>query len=417
MQDKEMSRVQLLISHKRYQDAEKIIKELLTNEPNNINLLATYAELSLQLKESNRATALIDNAIGLAPDYGHLFYIKSRICLDQDKWQEAEDNIQIAINNDPFDSDFFALHAQIKLSRKQFEKSLNIANQALEIDPENLLALNVRSTALNKLDRTEESYSSIQGALREDPNNPYTHANFGWGLLEKGDHEKALIHFKEALKADADFEFAQAGMLEAIKASNPIYRLFLKYAFWMSNLTSKYQWGVIIGFYLGFRFLNKIAAANPDLQPFLNPLLVILALIAFSTWVITPISNLFLRFNKYGKVLLDDKEKMSSNFVALSFSLFVIGGLLYLLLGHSGYIALALFGFTMMVPLSHIFAPSKYKNTFFIYSIVMAVIGTLAVGISFNTNDIINPVSIIYFLGFIAFQWGANFLFIKEDDR
>ena len=32
--------------------------------------------------------------------------------------------------------------------------------------------------------------------MREDPNNSYTHANYGWGLLEKGNHKKALEHFK-----------------------------------------------------------------------------------------------------------------------------------------------------------------------------------------------------------------------------
>lgn len=119
----------------------------------------------------------------------------------------------------------------------------------MEIDAENLSALNARSTALNKLNRKEESFETIQDALREDPNDAYTHANYGWGLLEKGHHKEALDHFKEALANDPSFEYAQLGMLQAIKANNPIYRVFLKYSFWMSNLTAKYQWGVIIGFY------------------------------------------------------------------------------------------------------------------------------------------------------------------------
>ena len=90
--------------------------------------------------------------------------------------------------------------ANFKLSRKKYEEALEIANEALEIDAENILALNTRSTSLLKLNRKEESFETIEGALREDPNNAYTHANFGWGLLEKGDHKKALEHFREALK-------------------------------------------------------------------------------------------------------------------------------------------------------------------------------------------------------------------------
>ena len=124
-------------------------------------------------------------------------------------------------------------------------------------------------------------------------------------------HKKALEHFKEALTNDPTFKYAQAGMMQALKATNPIYRLFLKYSFWMNNLTAKYQWGVIIGFYLGFKALKTIARNNEALQPYLTPLIIALALVAFSTWVIAPISNLFLRFNKYGQLLLDKKEKMS----------------------------------------------------------------------------------------------------------
>src|SRR5690606_2150752 len=113
--------------------------------------------------------------------------------------------------------------------------------------------------ALIKLDRSEESFETIEGALREDPNNAFTHANYGWGLLEKGNHTKAMEHFKEALSHSPNLDYAQAGMLEAIKATNPIYRLFLKYAFWMGNMAAKFQWGFIIAFYILFRVIRSTA--------------------------------------------------------------------------------------------------------------------------------------------------------------
>ena len=83
---------------------------------------------------------------------------------------------------------------------------MELADRSLEIDAENLLGLNTRSTALLKLNKSEESFSTIEGALREDPNNAYTHANYGWGLLEKGSHKKALEHFKESLKHNPNFD-------------------------------------------------------------------------------------------------------------------------------------------------------------------------------------------------------------------
>jgi hypothetical protein len=242
----------------------------------------------------------------------------------------------------------------------------------------------------------------------------HIHANYGWGLLEKGEHKKALEHFKEALTNDPTFAYAQAGMLEALKASNPVYRIFLKYSFWMSNLTAKYQWTVIIGFYLGFRALKIIASNNEALQPYLVPLIIVLGLMAFSTWVIAPISNLFLRFNKYGQLLLDKKEKMSSNLVAVSLAAFVVGLLLYFLSSDEKMLTISVFGFAMMLPLGTMFSPSKNKYALLIYTITLAAIGFIAIGLSFSTGEIFNLMTVIFILGFVGFQWIANYMLIKE---
>jgi tetratricopeptide (TPR) repeat protein len=417
MSDPRAQKVQILIQQKKFSEAEKILADLLTGDANNIQYLSLLAEVFLQQNKFDQATRIVDNAIGMAPDVPYLFYLKCRIAIQQDKLAEAEKYIGQAIELDPADADYFALLANIKLARKQFGEALETANRALELDAENLLALNTRSTALNKLNRTEESFQTIQGALREDPNSAYTHANYGWGLLEKGDHKKALEHFKEALTNDPSFTYAQAGMLEALKATNPVYRLFLKYSFWMSNLTAKYQWAVIIGFYVGFRFLKNLARNNEALAPYLTPLVIALGLVAFSTWIIAPVSNLFLRFNKYGQLLLDKKEKMSSNFVAISLGVCLVGIILYFALSDEKFLTLAVFGFAMMLPLGSMFAPSKNKYGLLIYTIALAVVGTIAIVQTFATGEMFNLMTVIFIFGFVAFQWLANFMLIRQDNR
>jgi len=416
-EDNRLSKVEILIQQKKFQEAERILTDLLTEDSNNIHFLSLLAEVNLQQDKFDIANSIIENAIGLSPDSAYLFYIKSRIALHQDKLSEAEKNINQAIELDSYDADYFALLANIKLGRKQFEEALKTANEALEIDAENLLALNTRSTALNKLNRSEESFKTIEGALREDPNNAYTHANYGWGLLEKGDHKKALEHFKEALTNDPTFEYAQSGMLVALKATNPIYRIFLKYSFFMSNLTAKYQWGVIIGFYLSFRALKTIAQKNEDLQPYLIPLIIAIAFIAFSTWIISPISNLFLRFNKYGQLLLHRKEKMSSNFVAISLGVFVVGLLSYIALSDEKMLTIAVFGFAMMLPLGKMFSPSKNKYGLLIYTIALALVGLIAIGLTFSTGEMFNLMTVVFVFGFVLFQWVANYVLIREDNQ
>lgn len=417
MEDTRLSRISILFQQGKFAEAERVLKDLLTGDSNNVHLLSMLAEACLQQNKFDVARSIIDNAIGLSPAIPDLFYVKSRIAIQQDKYDEAEENIQHSIVLDPYDADYFALFANIKLVRKRYQEALELADEALAIDAENLLALNTRSTALLKLNNSEASFRTIEGALRGDPNNAYTHANYGWGLLEKGDHKKALVHFKESLKNNPNFEYAQSGMTEALKAGNPVYRLFLKYAFWMSNLTAKYQWGVIIGFYLGVRIINAVADANESLQPLLMPVIIALALFAFSTWVIKPISNLFLRFNAYGQFLLSRKEKMSSNLVAASLLASIVGVLCYFILADEKFLTIAAFGFAMMVPLSDMFARSKQKNILLFYTIAMAIVGISAVGITFATGEMFNEMTGIFMIGFVAYQWIANFLMIKEDNR
>jgi tetratricopeptide (TPR) repeat protein len=416
MEDHRLSKVEILIQQKKYIEAEKILKDLLSQDASNALILSLLAEVNLQQNKHDVATSIIDNAIGLSPEMPYLFYLKARIAIQKDDYQMAEDSIHEAIALDAYDADYFAFLASIKLSRKQFQVALSIANEALTIDSENLLALNVRSSALLKLDQSEASFSTIEGALREDPNNAFTHANYGWGLLESGNHQKALEHFKESLKNEPSYEYAQAGMLEAIKAANPLYKIFLKYSFWMGNLTAKYQWAVIIGFYVGFNLLKSLANNNETLRPYLTPLIIALAFIAFSTWVINPVSNLFLRFNAYGKLLLDKNEKMSSNFVAVSFSMLLIGALLYFILSDERYLSVAIFGFAMMLPFGVMFSPTKQKNTLLFYTLGMAVIGILAIVQTFLTGNILNNLATVFLVGFVGFQWVANFLMIKENN-
>ena len=417
MTDIATQRAEILIHQRRFAEAEKVLKEVLATDPHDVRTLALLAEAYIQQDKFEGAEKLINSAIALSPDNGVLFFIKARIAINTDQLDQAEECLQQALALDPTDADFYALLASVKLSRKQYEAALELSSQALEHEPENLLGLNIRSKALIKLNKHEEAFTTIEGALREDPDNAYTHANYGWSLLEKGEHKKALEHFREALKQDPTMEYAQAGMQEALKAQNFVYRWFLKYAFWIGNLTAKYQWFVIIGFYVLFRIIGAVSSHNPQLEPVLFPILIGMAVIAFSTWVITPISNLFLRLSPYGRFLLDRKEILSSNFVGISVAIFFVGLAAYIITGADEYLAITVFGFVMMPPLSVMFSPTKYKNSLVIYAAAMALVGLFAIAATFNTGEIFNPMSTIFLIGFVAFQWIANFLLIKQSNR
>src|SRR5262249_11867800 len=148
------------------------------------------------------------------------------------------------------------------------------AEEGLEQDPEHVSCNNLRAMALVKLGRNAEAGTTIATALERQPENAFSHANQGWGFLHQGNHQKALEHFPGSLRLDPEMEYARAGIVEAMKPRHWIYALFLRYFLWMARLSGKAQWAIIIGGYIGYRALGALAEKQPDLSPWVRPIMV-----------------------------------------------------------------------------------------------------------------------------------------------
>jgi tetratricopeptide (TPR) repeat protein len=411
----QIERAFLLLNQKRPKEAKLILMDCLGQEPDNDSILYLLAQVELIQEDDDKAMEYINSAIGLDPNEADYHLTKARVYINKKQYDEAIACLKTTLSLDPYSEMAYAFQSMIYARKKDFSMSLAFADKCLAVNPENLTGLNLRSTALLKLGREEESFLTIEGALNEDPEDPYTHANYGWGLLEKGEGKKSLEHFREALRLDPDNESARAGMAAALKANFFIYRWFLKYQFWMANQVARNQWIFIIGFYIAFRLLRSFADTNPEYSAITTPILVIAGIFAFSTWVMHPISNLILRLNRFGRHLLDDDEKKISTFVGLSLAVGIISGVVYFVTDNQVSLALAVFGLTMMLPLGRYYAESKTKNIFKIYTFGLIVLGAVAIAGVAITGDLVNKLSFGYLIAFVAYQWVANFQVISNE--
>ena len=409
-----LQRAHQLMQHNRYKDAERELLNILSIDPNNTSALALLSICKIEHNDLSEASRLIQDAIGKEPANDHFLYIQSLIFIKQDKTKDAEKFIRSAISINPESAEYFGLLATVNLNKKEWQAALEAADHGLSIDASNLLCLNSRSTALFKLDRKDDAYSTIREAISQDPENEVTHTNIGWGLLEKGDHLEALKHFREALRINPNYENAKAGLVQGLKARYWFYRIFLKYSFWLGNMKSKGQWVVIIGLYIGIRILNNLAESNERLGMFLKPIVYIYIAFAISTWIITPLSNLFLRLNVYGRYALTEKAIRASNFVGVSLLIGILGGIVFLFNGALLYLLILIFGVSMMIPLASMFNPEKKssRNILIGYAIVLGLIGVFVLFQCAVTGGIGDAAN-VYVIGAIAYGWIANALVMR----
>jgi tetratricopeptide (TPR) repeat protein len=368
----------VLFNQHRHDLADREFRQELAESPDNAFAHA-FLSLCLMQQQDRKQEALreADEAIRLDPAKAFCHYVRGRVLCDQDRYKEAEASAQEAIRLDPDDADYLGLLAAAELGRGRWADALEAADCGLAIDPEHAHCTNLRAMSLVQLGRNDEAQRTLGSALANDPENALTHANQGWALLHQGDHEKALEHFREALRIDPQLDWARAGIVETLKARHLLYRVMLRFFLWMGRQSKVAQWVVIVGFVFGRGILASIAHARPALAPFLVPVLVLSFAFLMLTWISSPLFNLLLRLNRFGRLALSPEQRIASNWIGGSFLLAALSFGSYLMRPT----APALFGMVffglLLLPLAVTFgrAPGKPRRMMAAYTGALALLG------------------------------------------
>lgn len=378
MEDQNQQRGIQLFELGRFSDAIAYFKTSLSESPEDFTSKYFIALCYLNMGRFSEAETIIGNLKSANPDDPDVFYLdaKAKFHLNSDK--KALSLIDIAISMNPTDDIYFAQKADILLHLKEFEASLENADKSLSLNAKNAHALNVRANVLTKLNRKDEASSTVENILNENPEDDYSHANVGWVELENGNLKRALEHFKEALSINPNFEYARQGMSTALKSKNFLYRLYLKYSFWIAKQSSRNQWIFIIGIYLAYRFSVKLLAGL-GLTYIAIPLIVLYLLFALGSWLMEPLSNTILNFDSYGKYLLDNDEKKSGFAFGALVIFSLVSAALFYFLGQNYFLVLSVTFLCLLLPFprSFLLGSEKSKNLVFIYALAMTIIGTV----------------------------------------
>lgn len=405
-----LQRAQLLLAQSRPADAERESMLALAQQPDDPQALALLALSRLQQAKREPALEAAQQAVGLAPDEPFLHSVHAHVLREQGRTEEARQAAQEALRLDPGDADHFALLASIELQRGKWPPALEAAEQALALNPEHVGAANLRAMALVRLGRKAEAMESVDYALDRAPDDAFSHANQGWNQLHRNNPKKAQEHFREALRLDPELEYAREGMLEALKARNPIYRLMLAYFLWMGRQSARFQWAFIIGIFVGNSVVRRLASAQPQLGWLWWPVLGLFYAFVYLSWTAQPMFNLLLCFDRFGRHVLSRDQRLGAACfgTVLTAALACLGW--WLAATDENLRDLALLGLVVFAAIS-ICVAATFARTGRARKILAgatAALATCAIGAAFADGPLAGGLASGFVFGFLGFQILAN---------
>ncbi|MEI6808561.1 MAG: tetratricopeptide repeat protein [bacterium] len=303
-----LERAQVLLQQNRLDLAQIELMQALPGDPENPRL---HMLLALCFADGNNLAEAMKHArrtVELAPEWSASFRTLARVHMLRGDAGEALKSARIAVNIDPEDADNHVMLAQVQITTQSWNEALNEADTALSLEPDNQGALNMRGMALVKLGRQVDSEDTIKTSLAHDPENDVTHANMGWSLLHAGKAREAMGHFREALRINPQQEWARAGLVEAMKARNPLYSLLLRYFLWMSRFSSQTRFGLMIGAVVLINVLHSVTAGKPSLRLVGGAALLVYMSFVFTSWFSGHFFNLLLSTDRDGRYALSRRQ-------------------------------------------------------------------------------------------------------------
>jgi len=405
-----VARAQLLLAQSRPADAEKEALLALAEQPESVAALALLALSRCAQKKGPEALEAAERAIGLAPDDPYVHYVRGFIFYRLDRPSDAREAVEESLRLDPLSAEAFSLLAAIELNQSRWSEALTAAEQALTLNPEHVEAANFRAMALVGLGRKDEATQAVDFALHREPGNALSHANQGWNYLHRNEPKKAQEFFREALRLDPDLEYARRGMLEALRARHPVYRVMLAYFLWMGRHGANFQWGIVIGTYF-FSRLIMVTLRRTDGAWWAIAVAIVFYLFIYLTWTAQPVFNLLLSCDRFGRYVLSRDEKRATWFFGSVF-LLALGSLVWWPLGGGDF---ALLGSIVAAACSICIAATftrKERARAILGSLtaVLALLGTAGLYSIWRDGEQGGEPLTWFFYGFLGFQLLANFV-------
>ena len=160
------------------EEAEKLYRQVLKNNPDNVDAMRMLAMVAATLKRYDDAERLLRRALGIAPDFLTAVIDLGRILKEQDRYEEAIGYFKKAIEINPNNPQTHFLLAGAYAPAALNQEAAKEYQRTLELSPRHPGALLGLGNALKTIGSLDEAIKAYHDCISVKPNNGETY----WSL-------------------------------------------------------------------------------------------------------------------------------------------------------------------------------------------------------------------------------------------
>jgi tetratricopeptide (TPR) repeat protein len=201
----------------RLAEAERIYRQILTQQPNHADALHLLGVLAGQTGRLDAGVELIRRAIAICSNNASYYSNLGNALTDMGQLDEAIRACRQAIRLQPDDA---VAHNNLGIALRntgQFEKAVASYREAIRLNPDYLQAHNNLGVALKDTGRLDEAIACYRQAIRIDPRYAVAHSNLGNALNEMGQLDEAIAAYRHAIRLNPDLAEVHSNLGNALK--------------------------------------------------------------------------------------------------------------------------------------------------------------------------------------------------------
>jgi len=167
-----------LEKEEKFEEAEKIYREILLHDPDNVAAMRLWAGLGIKQKQYSDAEPLLKRAVEKAPDFSHAWIDLFTVQIEQEKFLDAVNTAMALMKLAPNEAKPLVMLASAHARSGEHQKAIELFDKALEIAPGHVGALCSKGNSCRTVGDPEGAIAAFRKSIDINP----LHTEAYWSL-------------------------------------------------------------------------------------------------------------------------------------------------------------------------------------------------------------------------------------------